>query len=37
MIDQSNDVKEEYGFNNAWSCDGKILYKVNNKVKGYSD
>ena len=35
MIDQLHYVREEYGFNNAWSCDGKILYKVNNTVKVY--
>ena len=26
-IDQLNDAREKYGFNNVWSYDGKILYK----------
>ena len=29
-IRQLNDVREKYGFNNVWSYDGKILYKINN-------
>ena len=33
-IGQSNDAREKHGFN-VWSYDGKILYKVNNKVKVY--
>ena len=37
MINQLYDAREEYGFINAWSCDGKILYKVNNEVKVYYD
>ena len=32
-----NDAREKYGFNNVWSYDGKILYKINNKVKVYYD
>ena len=36
-IGQLNDERENYGFNNVWSCDGKILYKTNNEVKVYYD
>ena len=36
-IDQLNDAREKYGFNNVWSYDGKILYKINNEVKVYYD
>ena len=36
-IDQLNDTREKYGFNNVWFYDGKILYKVNNEVKVYHD
>ena len=32
-IGQLNDAREKYGFNNAWSYDDKILYKINNEVK----
>ena len=34
-IGQLNDAREKYGFNNAWSYDGKILYKINNEVEVY--
>ena len=34
---QLNDAREKYGFNNVWSYDGKILYKINNEVKVYYD
>ena len=30
-------AREKYGFNNVWSYDGKILYKINNEVKVYYD
>ena len=36
-IGQLNDAREKYGFNNVWSYDRKILYKVNNEVKVYYD
>ena len=36
-IGQLNDAREKYGFNNVWSYDGKILYKINNEVKVYYD
>ena len=36
-IGQLNDAKEKYRFNNIWSYDGKVLYKVNNKVRFYYD
>ena len=36
-IGQLNDGRENYGFNNVWSYDGKILYKINNEVKVYYD
>ena len=36
-IGQLNDERENYCFNNVWSCDGKILYKTNNEVKVYYD
>ena len=36
-IGQLNDAREKYGFNNAWSYDGKILYKINNEVKVFDD
>ena len=36
-ISQLNDAREKYGFNNVWSYDGKILYKINNEVKVYYD
>ena len=36
-IGQLNDAREKYGFSNVWSCDGKVLYKLNNKVKFYYD
>ena len=36
-IRQLNDVREKYCFNNVWSYDGKILYKINNEVKVYYD
>ena len=36
-IGQLNVERENYGFNNVWSCDGKILYKTNNEVKVYYD
>ena len=36
-IAQLNDAREKYGLNNFWSYDGKILYKINNKVKVYYD
>ena len=29
--------EKNYGFNNVWSYDRKILYKVNNEVKVYYD
>ena len=32
-IGQLNDAREKYGFNNAWSYDDKISYKINNEVK----
>ena len=34
-IGQLNDAREKYGFNNVWSYDDKILYKINNEVKVY--
>ena len=34
---QLNDAREKYDFNNVWSYDGKILYKINNEVKVYND
>ena len=34
-IDQLNDAREKHGFNNVWSYDGKILYKINSEVKVY--
>ena len=36
-IGQLNDAREKQGFNNVWAYDGKILYKINNKVKVYYD
>ena len=36
-IGQLNDAREKYGFNNVWSYDGKILYKLSNEVKIYYD
>ena len=36
-IGQLNDAREKYGFNNVWSFDGKILYKINDEVKVYHD
>ena len=30
-------AREKYGFNNVWSYDGKILYKINDEVKVYCD
>ena len=36
-IGQLNDAWEKYGFNNVWSYDGKILYKINSEVKFYCD
>ena len=36
-IGQLNDAREKYGFNNVWSYDGKILYKLSNEVKVYYD
>ena len=36
-IGQLNDGRENYGFNNVWSYDGKIFYKINNEVKVYYD
>ena len=32
-IGQLNDAREEYGSNDVWSYDGKILYKINHDVK----
>ena len=32
-----NDAREKYGFNNAWSCGGSILCKVDNEMKVYYD
>ena len=32
-IDQINDAREKYGFNNVWSYDDKVLYKINDEVK----
>ena len=34
-IGQLNDAREKYGFNNVWSYDDKILYKINNEVNVY--
>ena len=34
---QLNDARKKYGFNNVWSYDRKILYKINNEVKVYYD
>ena len=36
-IGQLNDAREKYVFNNVWSYDGKISYKINNEVKVYYD
>ena len=36
-IGQLNDAREKYVFNNVWSYDGKILYKINNEVKVFYD
>ena len=36
-IGQLNDAREKYGFNNVWSYDDKILYKINNEVNVYQD
>ena len=36
-IGQLNDAKEKHSFDNVWTYDGKILYKINNKVKAYHD
>ena len=36
-IGQLNDARQKYGFNNVWSFDGKILYKINNEAKVYHD
>ena len=36
-IGHLNDARGKYGFNNFWSYDGKILYKINNEVKAYYD
>ena len=36
-IRQLKDTRQKYGFNNVWSYDGKILYKINNEVKVYYD
>ena len=35
-----NEAREKYGFKNAWTYDGRILYKDNNdgqKIKIYYD
>ena len=37
MIGQLNDAREKYGFNNVWSYDDKILFKINNESKVYYD
>ena len=34
---QLNDARKKDGFNNVWSYNGKILYKINNEVKIYYD
>ena len=36
-IGQLNDAREKYVFNNVWSYDNKILYKINNEVKVFYD
>ena len=36
-IGQLNDAREKCGFNNFWSYDDIILYKINNEVKVYYD
>ena len=37
MIGQLNDAREKYGFNNVWSYDDKILFRINNESKVYYD
>ena len=36
-IGQLNDARVKCDFNNVWSYDGKILYKLSNEVKVYYD
>ena len=36
-VGQLEEARNKYGFQNVWSYDGKILFKVNNDIKTYYD
>ena len=36
-VGQLEEARSKYGFQNVWSYDGKILFKINNDIKTYYD